>query len=190
MLLFLNIRKFMVCRREACINGNVVVWYSTQGRGWGSKRRRCLPAAALYSNRINGKENENGAWEAIGNNFLHDGSWMGEPRCIAEVCPPGTHVLERRVQEVPCRTRRRKNNWAEEHTYCDEQRTHRCKLCPYWCCTNRACHGEAWDDSVGLVHAWNNEAGLTGSQTLYCCPPEGILWAMVPSTTIWGGRGA
>ena len=53
-----------------------------------------------------------------------------------------------------------------------------------------ACRGEAWDDSVGLVHAWNNEAGLTGSQTLYGCPSEGILWAMVPSTTIWGSRGA
>ena len=103
---------------------------------------------------------------------------MGEPKCIAEVCPPGSHVLERRV-EVPCKTRRRKNSWAEEHTYCGEQRTDRCKLCPYWCCTNRACHGEAWDDSVGLVHAWNNEAGLTGSQTLYCCPPEGMGYGSI-----------
>ena len=123
------------------------------------------------------KEDENGALEAIRNNFLHDAYRGVEPTCIAEVCPPGKHVLERRV-EVPCGAMRSMNGWFSEHTCCDELRTDRCKLCPYWCCANHACRGEAWDDSVGLAHAWNNEAGLTGSQTLYR-PPQGMAYGSI-----------
>ena len=65
-----------------------------------------------------------------------------EPECIAGVCPPGSHFLERRVK-VRCNTRRRKNNWCDEFTRCGEELTHRCALCPYWRCADDLCDGAA-----------------------------------------------
>ena len=92
--------------------------------------------------------------------------------------PPGLHMLERRV-EVRCNTRRCKNNWVDEFTYCDEERTHRCTRCPYWCCADISCDGAAWDDSEGAVYAWNEEAGLTRSHELYPERTEGMGYSSV-----------
>ena len=169
----------------ACSNGDVLVWYmySTQGRGWCSEKRRRLPVAALYSRWFNGKEDEDGAQDAIGNNFLNGPhrafGGIYPPTCIAEVCPPGMHVLERGVK-VSCGAKRSRNGWFSEGTFCVEPRTDRCKLCPYWRRSSGTCHGEAWDNSAGLAQEWNSEAGLTTSRTLYR-PREGTAYGCIYS---------
>ena len=148
--------RFEVCRFEVCGNDEVVVWRSSQRRGWGSKRMRCEPSAALFRNWLYSEEHDHGAWVALGGPYWADESKPREPERIAGVCPPGSHFLERRVK-VRCNTRRRKNNWCDDFTRCGEELTHRCALCPYWRCADNSCDGAAWDDSDGAVNAWNEE---------------------------------
>ena len=152
----LEVRRFVVCRHEVCANDEVVVWRSTQRRGWGSKRKRCVPSAALFRDWLYSEEHNHGTWDALGSPYWADGSRLREPECITGVCPPGSHFLERRVK-VTCNTRRRKSAWSDEFTWCGEELTHRCALCPYWRCADNSCDGAAWDDSDGAVNAWNEE---------------------------------
>ena len=88
------------------------------------------------------------------------------PSCIGEVCPPGGHMLERGVQ-AQLGAKRRRGGWLSVCTSCVDSRTDRCTLCPYWRCSNDECQWEAWDNSAGLQQAWNHEAGMTVSRTLY-----------------------
>ena len=127
----LEVRRFVVCRFEVCDNDEVVVWRSSQRRGWGSKRMRCEPSAVLFRNWLYSEEHDHGAWAAFGGPYEADGSRPREPELIAGVCPPGSHFLERGV-EMPCNTRRRSTAWSEDFTRCGEELTHRCALCPYW----------------------------------------------------------
>ena len=54
-----------------------------------------------------------------------------------------------------------------------------CTRCPYWCCTDILCDGAAWDDSEGAVYAWDEEVGLTRSQTLYPERTEGMGYSSI-----------
>ena len=101
------------------------------------------------------------------------------PSCIGEVCPPGGHMLERGVQ-AQLGAKRRRSGWLSVCTSCVESRTDRCTLCPYWRCSSDRCQGEAWDNSASLAQAWNSEAGMTVSQTLYR-PREGTVFGCIYS---------
>ena len=69
-----EVRRFVVCRFEVCDNDEVVVWRSSQRRGWGSKRMRCEPSAALFRNWLYSEEHDHGAWAAFGGPYGADGS--------------------------------------------------------------------------------------------------------------------